>query len=183
MGTQAIFPEGLAMVEKTKAKNIIKSLAITLGWNIFATLVSLIIRHYGLTEVNIVVIYILSVLLVSRYTKGYIYGITASVVSILSFNFFFTEPLYTLHVYDTTYLFTFLVMLLAAVFTSALTSKLIQSKELADEREIQARILYRITSSLAKTGGVLDVAAVSVKYLSNLLECDAVCIVINQQNN
>lgn len=169
----------LSMEKKNGGKVIVIPVAVTLGWNVAATLVSLVIRHYGLTEVNIVVIYILSVLLVSRYTKGYIYGIAASVISILSFNFFFTEPLYTLHIKDNTYLFTFFVMLLAAIFTSALTSKLIRSRELADKREKQARILYRITSSLAKTGGVMDVASVSAQCLSNLLECDVTCIVIN----
>lgn len=169
------------MEKKTESKMIMIPVAITLAWNIAATIVSLVIRHYGFTEVNIVVIYILSVLLVSRYTKGYIYGIGSSVISILAFNFFFTEPLYTLHIKDTTYLFTFLVMLLASIFTSALTSKLIQSKELAYEREKQARALYRVTSFLAKTGGVLDVAAVSAQCLSNLLECDVACIVVDQK--
>jgi two-component system sensor histidine kinase KdpD len=126
-------------------------LAITLSLNISATFLSLLIQHFGFTEVNVVIIYILSVLLTSRYTKGYTYGIVASVISILSFNFFFTEPLYTFSVDDRNYIFTFMVILFAAIFTSALTSKLIYSKELADEREKQSQILYQITSSLAKT--------------------------------
>lgn len=92
-------------------------LAITLSLNISATLLSLLIQHFGFTEVNVVVIYILSVLLTSRYTKGYTYGIVASIISILSFNFFFTKPLYTLSVYDRSYIFTFMVILFAAIFT------------------------------------------------------------------
>jgi trk system potassium uptake protein TrkH len=54
-----------------------------------------------------------------------------------SFNFFFTQSLYTFNVDDTTYIFTFMVMLFAAVFTSALTSKLIRSKELAKIGEMK----------------------------------------------
>jgi two-component system sensor histidine kinase KdpD len=162
---------------------IAKDVAITLSLNVSATLLSFLIQHIGLSEVNIVVIYILSVLITSRYTKGYSYGIVASIISMLSFNFFFTEPLYTLHVSESTYIFTFIVMLLAAIFTSALTSKLISLKELANEREKQAQILYNITSSLAKTGGVSDVAAVSAQCLSNLLECDITCIVIQPKEN
>ncbi|OGD14052.1 hypothetical protein A2V47_07000 [Candidatus Atribacteria bacterium RBG_19FT_COMBO_35_14] len=162
---------------------IVTHLAITLSLNISATLLSLLIQHFGFTEVNVVVIYILSVLLTSRYTKGYTYGIVASVISILSFNFFFTEPLYTFSVDDRNYIFTFMVILFAAIFTSALTSKLIYSKELADEREKQSQILYEITSSLAKTGGVTDVATVSAQCLSSLLGCDTTFIVINQKEN
>lgn len=159
------------------------NLIITLSLNIFATLLSLMIQHFGSTEVNFVVIYILSVLLTSRNTKGYSYGILASLISMLSFNFFFTEPLYTFTVYDTTYIFTFIVILIAAILTSALTSKLIYSKELADKREKQSRTLYQITSALAKTGGVTDVAIVSASCLVNLLKCDVIFVILNQKDN
>lgn len=168
---------------KIKYNGIAKEVAITFALNIAATLLSFIIQYIGLSEINIVVIYILSVLITSRFTKGYIYGIAASVISMLSFNFFFTKPLYTLHVYETSYIFTLAVMLLAAIFTSALTSKLIHLKELASKREKQSQILYNITSSLAKTGGVTDVAAVSVRCLSNLFDCEVTCIVIRPEDN
>ena len=130
-------------------KEIAKEVAITLSINAFATLLSFLIQHIGLSEVNIVVIYILSALVTSHYTKGYTYGIAGSIISMLSFNFFFTEPLYTFSVYNSKYIFTFIVMLLAAIFSSTLTSKLISLKELANERENQAQILYKITSSPA----------------------------------
>ncbi len=168
---------------KIKDKNILKHLCVMLGLNIIGTILSLVIKHIGFTEVPIVVTYLLSVLLTSQYTRGYIYGIMASVISILSFNFFFTVPIYTLKVEDSTYIFTFLVMLLSAIFTSTLTSKLIRSKELANDREKQAHILYSITSSLAKTSEVTDVAAVSARYLSNLLECEVSCIIVNKDGN
>jgi two-component system sensor histidine kinase KdpD len=140
------------------------------------------IQQLGFTEANIVVIYLLSVLITSRYTKGYIYGIVASVISILSFNFFFTIPLYTFKVEDKSYYFTFIVTLTSAVFTSALTSKLLHSKEMTDDREKQAHMLYSITSSLAKTSEILDVAKVSSKCLSNLLGCDISCILVNDKS-
>lgn len=160
---------------KTK-KPYLFSATVTLSLNISATLISLLIQHLGFTEVNVVVIYILSVLITSRYTRGYVFGIVASIISMLSFNFFFTQPLYTFSVDDSTYIFTFMVMLIAAIFTSALTSKLIHSKELAGEKEKQAQVLYNITSSLAKSAGTESIASVSVQCLSNLLECEAFCI-------
>jgi two-component system sensor histidine kinase KdpD len=164
-------------------KDIFPNLIITIFFNITATLLSLFFQHLGFKEVNFVVIYILSVLLTSRYTKGYVYGIVASIITMLSFNFFFTEPIYTFTVDDPTYIFTFIVILIAAIFTSALTSKLIQSKDLASEREKQSQKLYQITSSLAKPGGVMDVASVSVKCLVDLLKCNVIFIVIDYKKN
>lgn len=160
-------------------QNYLLHLLITFILNFSATGLSFLFQSLGFKEVNFVVIYILSVLLTSRYTKGYIFGIIASVLSMLSFNFFFTEPLYTFTVDDTTYVFTFIVLLVAAILTSTLTSKLISSKEIANEREKQSQALYQITSSLAKAVGVEEVALVSVQYLVDFLKCEVTFVIIH----
>lgn len=164
-------------------KNVLLQLIITLALNVLTTLLLLLLQRIGFTEVNIVVIYILSVLLTSRYTKGYSYGIIASVLSMLSFNFFFTKPIYTLKVDDSSYIVTLFVMLLSAIFTSALASKLIWSKDLADKREKQSHILYKITSSLAKTSEIPEVASVSSKHLSLLFNCNVIFIINSLDND
>lgn len=173
-------------MEKTKHsrqgnKGVLVKLAVIFGMIVITTVAAYLIQYIGFTEVNIVVIYILSVLITSYYTKDYIYGVIASVLSMLAFNFFFTEPLHTLKVEDPTYIFTFMVMLLSSVFTSALTSSLIRNQELAGDREEKAHILYQIASSLAKTSEVENVAVVSVKYLANLFECPVSCILIGME--
>ncbi len=142
-----------------------------------ATLLSMLMFRLDFSETNIVVTYILSVLVVSRFTKGFAYGIVASVVGMLSYNFFFTEPRHTLNVYNKSYLVTFTVMLAASILTSTLTSKILQSSKEAKTRENQSQLLYQITSSLAKATSVTDVSTVTARCLSNLLDCDVACIV------
>lgn len=146
-----------------------------------ATILSFFIQHIGFSETNIVVIYILSVLIVSRYTNGYTYGILASVIDMFSFNFFFTAPLHTFNVYNKSYMITFAVMLVASILTSMQTSKIIHASEIASQREKQAQILYQITSSLAKATSVSDVATVSAQRLSNLFDCAVSCITTNEE--
>ena len=100
----------------------------------------LLFRSIGFHEVNIVIIYILSVLLTARFTQGYMYGIAASLAATVTFNFIFTQPYYTLSVNDPSYFVTFAVMTITAIVTSALTSKEKQSalgsagKGVADKR-------------------------------------------------
>lgn len=72
-------------------------------------------RSWELHETNIVVVYIFSVLLIARFTKGYLYGISASVISILLFNWFFTAPYFTFKVNDMTYLITFAIMMVISI--------------------------------------------------------------------
>lgn len=165
-----------------KFQAIPTQITVILVLNILATLLSFLIQRLGFTEVNIVVVYILAVLLTSYFTKGYLYGTVASVIATLSFNFFFTEPVHTLTVNDKSYIFTFMVMLLAAMFTGALTTNLIHSKEKAAAQEEQANILYQITSSLAKTSGITDIANVAMHFLSNLFECEVTSILIYENN-
>ncbi len=157
-------------------KNFIKKTGFQLLATFFilaaATGLSMFIRTIGFSETNIVVLYILSVLIVSNVTKGYVYGILASVIGMFSFNFFFTEPIHSLNVNNKSYIITFSVMLTASILTSTLTSKIMRSSAIASEREKQSQILYQIGSSLAKTSSVSDIATVSVQCFSNLLDCD-----------
>lgn len=164
-------------------KLICRQIVIVMLLTLLATLLSFLIKHLGFTEVNIVIVYILSVLLASFYTRGFIYGIFSSFIATLSFNFFFTEPVYTFTVYDKSYIFTFMIMLLASLFSSTLTSNLINAKERANVQERQAQTLYGITSLLAKTRGIQDVISVSMQYLSNLFECEVICAMTDENKN
>lgn len=146
------------------------------------TIITLILRGVGFAEVNVVVVYVLSVLLVARFTKGYVYGIVASVLAIICYNFFYTEPYHTLNVYHMSDVITIAVMLAASFLTSTLTSKLLLATRLAKEREEQTNILFQITSSLAKASGLTDVAAASVLCLSNLLNTEVICIVPSEND-
>lgn len=156
-------------------------IAVTLLVLAGATLLSMLFKNTGFSGTNIVVIYILSVLIISRMTVGYIYGIIASVLGMFCFNFFFTEPYHTFNVYNENYLLTFVVMLIASILISTLTSKIMHSQNAAKQREKQSNILFQITSSLAKAGSISDVATVSVRSLSNLLDCDVSCITTDRE--
>jgi len=148
-----------------------------------ATICSLALRELGIADANVVVVYVLSVLLVARFTKGYAYGIMASLLAMISYNFFFTEPYHTLNVYHVSDIFTIAIMFAASFLTSALTSKLLQATRLAKEREQQTNILFQISSSLAKASGVSEVAAASVLCLTNLLHTDVIYLLPKENNS
>ena len=77
---------------------------------VLATVIGFLFYHLGFTEANIITLYILGVMLVSISTKSSVCSFIASFVSVLTFNFFFTEPRFSLHAYDSGYPVTFLVM-------------------------------------------------------------------------
>lgn len=125
----------------------------------FATLVSFVIFHIiPEASMNISLTYILCLIMISRYTDGYFYGIIASVISIICVNFFFTYPHFQLNFTITGYPITFLVMLGITVSTSTLTTHMkhqasvlaAKEKQLmeADKEKMRANLLRAVSHDL-----------------------------------
>ncbi|EXG84007.1 osmosensitive K+ channel histidine kinase [Clostridium sp. ASBs410] len=144
----------------------VKALSILGG----ATLLSLWLHRLNIMNQNIIMVYIFSVLLVSRMTEGYWYGVVASAVSVLTFNFFFTEPYYTFNAIQSGYPLTFVIMLLVALITSALTVRMKAEARLAVKREHRTEILYEINKMLLATRGLDRIVALTNDYVVKLFE-------------
>lgn len=140
----------------------------TLGLLFAATLLSMGLRTFAIGDQNVIMVYILSVLVISRVTAGYVYGVTASVLSVLTFNFFFTEPYLTFNAIQAGYPITFVIMLLVALITSALTVRIKTQAKFAVERERRTDVLYKINKKLLATRGLDNIVALTNDYIVNL---------------
>ena len=146
----------------------------TIGCLTAATLICMALQLLDMGEQNIIMVYILSVLVVSRTTMGYAYGMIASILSVLTFNFFFTVPYYTFDAIQPGYPVTFLVMLLVALITSALTFRVKIQAQLAVERERRTEVLYEINKKLLATRGLENIAELTNEYMIEIFKRSAV---------
>lgn len=146
-----------------------------------ATLICMILSVMKIGDQNIIMLYILSVLIVSRTTKGYTYGIIASILSVLTFNFFFTEPYFTFNTIQPGYPVTFFIMLLVAFITSALTVRVKTQAQFAVEREHRTEILYEINKKLLATRGLGNIVALTNEYVSKIFERAAIFYIKNPE--
>jgi two-component system sensor histidine kinase KdpD len=153
---------------KKKDRTILIDIIITHGIVAISTLVSLMFAHFGFGESNIIIIFILGVLLVSNQTNGYISGIYASIISVLCFNFFFTEPYYTFRAYGREYLITFPVMLIVSIITSTMTTKVKRESELSQQREKRNEILYSISRNLLTANSIDQIISMTAVNISNI---------------
>jgi two-component system sensor histidine kinase KdpD len=142
--------------------------AVALGLTAAATLLSMALRKFSIGDQNVIMVYLLSVLVVSRVTSGYVYGVAASVISVLTFNFFFTEPYLTFNAIQPGYPVTFLIMLLVALITSALTVRIKRQMRLAAERERRTDVLYEINKKLLATRGAENIVHLISDYVVTL---------------
>lgn len=156
-----------------KVWEFLKDLSITLGFIAAATILGSSFRFWNLHETNVVIIYLLSVLLTARFTRGYLYGIIATILSFLLYNWFFTEPLYSLKINDPTNIMTISIMTITAIITSALTAKVKQAAVEAREKEAESNALYQMTNHLTDAENSDQIAAIIVKTVSRILSCNA----------
>lgn len=134
-----------------------------------ATAMAMLFKSFGFHESNIIITYLLAVLLISYWIEGYLYGVLASVLGVLTFNFFFTEPYYSLLAYRQDYPVTFAIMLFAAVLVSTITSKMKRESRLSRIREKRAYVLYKIAQGLLRAQGIEEICQIVGKEVSSIL--------------
>ncbi len=86
---------------------------------------------------NIALLFMLALVIISRFSVGYIYGIICSLIAVVCVNYLFTYPYFQLNFTLSGYPVTFFVMLIITIMTSAMTSHLTAQAETIAEREKQ----------------------------------------------
>jgi len=139
-----------------------------------STGVGFLFSAIGLAITNVVLIYILGVMAVALFTTGYIYSLLSSLLSVLIFNFFFTEPYYSLRS-TPDYLATFAVMFAAAILSSSLTSRIKAQSVQTANKAYQTEVLLSTSQLLQKAEGKEAILNVALRQLCRLLEHSVLC--------
>lgn len=140
---------------------LVMSSATTLGCLFYAC---------HLREANIITVYLLAVLLTAIWTTGYGYGIAASFISVVAFNFFFTIPRFSLMAFDPNYPITFLIMLAASFIASSLAARVKRQARDASERAYYMELLTSGQQMLQRGKDAQDIIAIAAGLLSKLLD-------------
>lgn len=96
-------------------------------------------------------VFILAVVLVSRFTTGYWPGILASAVGVVSVNYLFTYPFHEFNLTIDGYPLTFAVMLVVSVLVSTLTTQIKRQEQLRYEAErdrMRANLLRSVSHDI-----------------------------------
>ncbi|MBC7959695.1 MAG: DUF4118 domain-containing protein, partial [Vallitaleaceae bacterium] len=180
--TESIRDDFYHIHQKLSFHTLSVNLLITFGIMTLATFFCFLFREIGIHESNIIVAYILGVLIVAKQTEGYFYGIFASFIGVLAFNFFFTEPYYTLLTYGPDYPVTFAIMLIIAIITSTLTAKAKRETLISSMREQRTLLLYQINKSLIKVRNIHQITEVSGKSIAQLFDRTVVIATVDAKN-
>ena len=138
------------------------------------TLVNVVLFGMGFTDANIIMVYILGVLAVAVITAHQVYSVAAAALSVILFNYIFTEPRFSLHSFDAGYPITFAVMFLAAYITGSLADRLKKNARQAAQAAYRTRILFDTDQLLNRAENRDGIIAILAGQLIKLLNRDIV---------
>ena len=102
-----------------------------------ALAVCLILMRLGESDSYSLLIFELAVFLTARYTQGYFYGVAATLGGVVCVNYIFTEPYWTFNFTRTGYPITFTAMLLVALLTSTMTTRIKRQEQLDAQMKVE----------------------------------------------
>ena len=115
-------------------------------------------------------VHILGVLATSLLTENLIYTLLSSLVSVLSFNFFFTIPMHSFTAYDKGYPITFVIMFLTAFITGTLTKRVKEQARLSAIKAFRTEVLLKSSQKLQRAKTKKEIIDEISKQLFKLLD-------------
>lgn len=142
-------------------KNYLKMLLIIAG----ATLCSLALGKLGIDKSNILLVFMVGVLLVAAFTRGYRFGVIASCISVLIFNYFFTVPLHTFAINNKNDAILILFFLIASLISSSMTARFQNQLQISKKNERTAKLLYNVSQRLLNVAGESNIVKQGIQCI------------------
>ncbi len=151
----------------------LKESLYTLLLLIAATGLGLVFLRFGFSEANIITVFILGVLIISVVTINPVYSVAGSLASVLLFNWFFIEPRFSFHTYETEYAVTFAIMLASALITGTLANRMKWNARQSAREAFRTKVLLDTNQLLQKAEDPAEVIRTSARQIITLLDRDA----------
>ena len=144
------------------------------------TFVGMLFRSLGFSDATIISVYILGVLVSAVLITNYISNFVVSFEAMIVFNFFFTEPLFTLHAYDAEYPVTFVVMLIVSYISCTIAARLKAIAKKSDATYARTKLLFDTASQLHKMSEYNEILYTTGAQLTKLMN-KQVCLYDRQR--
>ncbi len=135
-----------------------------------STALSVVSEHLGFNQACVVTLYVLGILLTAIVTANRAIGLLMAVASVLTYNYLFTDPLYTLQVYDPGYLLTFVLMFSVSLVTGGLARRVKRQASQEAMRAHRTEVLLQTSQMLQRAEKEGELLAQAAQQLAKLLD-------------
>lgn len=150
----------------------VKTIGILALTTIFSFFMAHITNYYNSYNHSFTA-YFLAVILISLVTKGYVWGIIASIASVVGVNYYFTEPYYRFDFSVRSFII-IIQILIISIITSCITSYNKQKAEEAFEVLEKTNRLNEINNKLVSANNLSYIGELAVDYVYKLTDSTVV---------
>ena len=131
---------------------------------------SFTLNSMGIRKENILMVFIVGVLLIATFTKGYFYGLLASIISVLCFNFLYIDPNYDFHISDPNDFMLILFFLMTSVIACSLTDRFQKQIIISKKNEGISKQLYSLSERLLNVSGIEYILLKGNQYIEESIQ-------------
>ncbi len=124
---------------------------ITMGFLAIATIACFLLHGEEQADSHAPLVFVLAILLISRFTNSYFYGMISSVIAVIEVNYIFTYPYFYLNFTLSGYPLTFVAMFSVSIVVSMLTTQIKQQEKIRTEIEkeqMRANLLRAVSHDI-----------------------------------
>lgn len=141
----------------------------------FCTAFSFSLRDY-IEPQNFSMFYITAVTIIAAYL-GVMTALFSSILSVLLYIFFFTEPYYSFNFKANAHIFSLITMLFTSFVVGSLAAKLSHQARQYRKREEEAQSLYALTKELSSVRGIANMGEVAIKHIKEIFNFDMMILI------
>ena len=141
---------------------------------VLSTVLCFILDYLKVMQENGSIIYMLAILIVSIVTSNRFYSILTTIISVGLFNYLFIDPKYNFHIYNQEYILTFVIMMIAAIMTSTISSRLKNHAKQSADVAYKVKVLLEVNQLLQKADTKKEVMEVTANQVMKLVNKEVV---------
>ncbi len=184
MENTGYFREGKKNRKKEESSwNVAKELGKITAIMALSTLVAYVFQWLRLSESNLIMAYIVGVLLSSYVADKKIYALYSALLSVLSFNFFFTEPYFSLKAYDRGSPVTFVMLFAVGFFMASMTRQLKSQTRESAKKAYRTEILLENSRKLRRCKSKEEVWTQVATQVVKLLNLSVIIYPVDEKGN
>ena len=163
--------------------NVVKELGEITAIMALSTLVAYVFQWFGLSESNLIMVYMVGVLLSSYVADKKIYALYSALLSVFSFNFFFTEPNFSLKAYDRGSPVTFVMLFAVGFFMASMTRQLKSQIRESAKKAYRTEILLENSRKLRRCKSREEVWRQVATQVVKLLNLSVIIYPVNKRGS
>lgn len=148
-----------------------------------STMAAYIFQWFRLSEANLIMVYMVGVLLSSYVADKKIYALYSALLSVLSFNFFFTEPYFSLKAYDKGSPVTFAMLFAVGFFMASMTRQLKAQTRESAKKAYRTEILLENSRKLRRCRTREEVWKQVAAQVEKLLNLSIIIYPVDKKGN